>query len=83
MYASNILYFGSMSLSELSVLFFVGNITPIRRDRQMLMGVGSIVIAWATIGFVVSAAECGSPEPGNYFGRHCINRVSIFWVLQW
>ena len=69
-----------MSLSELSVLFFVGNITPIRRDRHILMGVGTVVIAWATIGFIVSAAECGSPTPWDYFGTHCIDRVSVFWM---
>lgn len=74
-YAGNVLYFGSMSLSELSVLFFVGNITPVRSDRKMLVGVGSVVIAWSTIGFIVSAAECGSPTPWNYFGGHCINRI--------
>ena len=67
-----------MCLSELSVVLFVRNITPVRQDRRLLFGVGSFTILWAFIGLIVSAVECGSPEPWNYFDGQCIDRVSRF-----
>ena len=77
MYAGNLLYFGSLALSELSVLFFVANVTPVQSDRHMLVCLGAIILSWGTIGFIVSAAECGSPIPWDYTGGHCVDRVSI------
>ena len=65
-----------MCLSELSVVLFVRNITPVRQDRRLLFGAGSFTILWTFVGLIVSAVECGSPVPWNYFNGHCINRVS-------
>ena len=67
-----------MCLSELSVVLFLRNITPVRQDRQLLFGAGSFTILWTFIGLIVSAVECGSPVPWNYFNGQCINRVSRF-----
>ena len=76
-YAANIIYISSMCLSELSVVLFVWNITPVQKDRQLLFGLGSVTILWTVIGVIVSAAECHSPTPWDYFKGGCINRVCI------
>lgn len=78
--AANILYLSSVCLSELSVVLLVRNITPVPQDRRLLFGAGSITILWTITAVVVSAAECGSPTPWNYFSDHCIMRVSV-WLF--
>lgn len=67
----------SMSLSELSVVLFVKNNTPVRQDRHLLFSVGGITVLWTTIAVIVNAAQCGSPTPWNYLDGQCINRVRI------
>ena len=71
-----------MCLSELSVVLFLWNITPVQKGRQLLFGLGSFTVLWAVIGVIVSAAECRSPTPWDYFKGDCINRVRIrlFWL---
>ena len=75
-YAANILYISSMIFSEISVLLLLRMITPSERDRKLIACAGSIAILWFIVAFVVSAAECGSPEPWNFMDGHCLNRVS-------
>lgn len=67
----------SVSLSELSVVLFIWNITPVQRDRYLLFGLGIITILWTIIGVIVSGTECRLPAPWDYFEGHCINRVSL------
>lgn len=73
----------SMCLSELSVVLFMWNVTPVRQDRHLLFGVGSITILWTVIGVIVSGTECRSPVPWDYFKGHCINRVSLPALKIW
>lgn len=80
LHAANILYLSCMCLSELSVVLFLRNITPVRRDRQLLFGLGSITIFWTVTAVIVSATEHGSPVSWNYLNGHRINHVCNLYL---
>lgn len=71
------LYTSSVCLSELSVILLVKNLMPFRQDKQVLLGVGSVIVVWSITGIIVYAVECGSPTPWDYFNGHCIDRVRV------
>ena len=47
----------------------------------MIFGVGSVTLIWTATGITVSAAECGSPKPWNYFTGRCIDRVGLSHII--
>lgn len=46
--------------------------------RRTILGLQIILIAWAASALLVALFQCRLPEPWNYIGNSCMNRVCIY-----
>lgn len=71
-YASNLVMIGSLCFAKLSVLMLLRTISPIKRHRHIILGIGGTVTLWAVSAGLVTAFQCHLPNPWMAMGNVCI-----------
>ena len=74
--ASNILYPTTLGLSELSVLLLVKNLPPLRRDRQIGLGMAVVLTRWTATGVIQSGGIWGAKAVG-------LSRQPLHWGSEY
>lgn len=73
-YATELLYIASLGLAKVSTAATVVNIAS-RSHRNVIFGIGTVIIAWAVTGFIVVLFQCQLPAPWDIIHKSCIARV--------
>ncbi|KAH0594423.1 hypothetical protein MHUMG1_07773 [Metarhizium humberi] len=76
-YATELLYIASLGLAKVSTAATVVNIAS-RSHRNIIFGIGTVIITWAVTGFIVVLFQCQLPEPWDMIRKSCIARPA-FW----
>ncbi|KID86812.1 choline transport protein [Metarhizium guizhouense ARSEF 977] len=76
-YATELLYIASLGLAKVSTAATVVNIAS-RSHRNVIFGIGTVIIAWAVTGFIVVLFQCQLPAPWDIIHKSCIARPA-FW----
>lgn len=78
-YATGLLYILVLALTKLSVLLFLGTLTPVRLHKTVVWVLFGLVSAWGLSSFFVAAFQCHAPAVWNFGdSSRCIS-LKAFW----
>lgn len=76
-HAANIFFIASLFFAKFSVIIFIKSLAQFYKRVVFCLEIG--IILWAVSALIITLFQCKLPEPWNYLGNSCIDRVA-FWT---
>lgn len=75
-YVANLFWDVALGLSKISVAVFLLRLTPVQKQRRLILGLIGAISVWTVILIFVNALQCHLSRPWILAGRGCSNIVS-------
>lgn len=78
-YASDILFVPTVASTQISIMFFLYQVTPYQRHRVILKAIGIFVILFTIPSFFAVCFQCSGPAYSQLLDSTCFNQEA-FWT---
>ncbi|PVH99941.1 hypothetical protein DM02DRAFT_528014 [Periconia macrospinosa] len=82
LYAFTILFVLNQFFAKLSIVWFVVALTPDRTYRVTSWALGGAATVWMLTSILGFAFQCELPDPWNFIGNKCFNRLSFYTFVE-
>jgi hypothetical protein len=81
-YAALLLFIMSQSCAKMSVISFVGTLTPVVLHHRMALALAAITAIWTIIALFGFAFACKPPSTWDYGGNQCIDIKAFYAFVE-